>query len=580
MSKIRQLNESITAIERFGGVNLIDSSVKKVCEAARCVNFELKEDGSLSLRPGSNTIADLIPDGFDGSKTVKALWSGRVAGKETMLAAAGGALWELREASGKFIKRRLRDIDTEERVCVFGFSDKAYILSKNSYLEFNGVRAAEIKGYTPLLFSNLGADGNGAEREERNMLCSSVKVRYNVNEGEKIFKLPSANISSVSRVWDLIADRAITDFSFSPQSRHVQINVELSLGENALEICFSEKNSRRDLVLSMESAEIFSDGARPVLFLCSSKSSRILFSSCDESFRPRADYFPVHGYADIGEENLPVSGMIRHGSSLLIFKKGSCWKLNAERLVLPDGRPTAAYYIHSVNRSFGNAAPFELVLVENRVRSLDASAVLEWLSVPGSREDEYEQRQVSAKIGKLLSGLNLEEAKSYYDREKRQYYLMLPDGRLLVQNVKSGDFFCYEGLNPVCFARVGSELFFGSRDGKIRILSSELSKDDEEAINAEYESLGFGGECSFLRKNLNAVWLSAEADSDAVLDFSISGDGGKRLEKKISFRGGSGARRQKLRLRGYLNMAFKLKTDSKLKIRALSFREEGFRLSR
>ena len=65
---------------------------------------------------------------------------------------------------------------------------------------------------------------------------------------------------------------------------------------------------------------------------------------------------------------------------------------------------------------------------------------------------------------KLLAG-EFEEVKSCYDREKRQYYLMLPDGRLIVQNIKSGDFF-NEGLGG-CFLRQGARLLFGSRDGKL-----------------------------------------------------------------------------------------------------------------
>jgi len=56
------------------------------------------------------------------------------------------------------------------------------------------------------------------------------------------------------------------------------------------------------------------------------------------------------------------------------------------------------------------------------------------------------------------------------------------------------------------------------------------------------------------------------------------GDGGKLSEKEISFTDENtelGARRQKFRLRGYLSMGFKLKTQSKLKIKALYFRTEG-----
>lgn len=583
MAKIRQGRESIAGIERFGGLNLINSTAQKGCEAARAVNFELTEDGGLNLRPGSRTLISLIPEGFEGDRAVKALWSGRVSGRETVLSAAGGALWELRETSTGWQKGKLRDIDTEERVCIFGFSGKAYILSKNSYLEFTGSRIFEVPGYTPLLYSNLSAEGEGAEREERNMLSNLVRARYNINEGETLFKLPSKNVLSVAYVKDLIKGKTILNYSFSPQNSSVQISEELSLGENALEVCFSEEGSQRELVLSMEDAELFSDGARTVVFLCSSKSNRLIFSSCDENLKARADYFPTHGYADIGEENLPVTGIIRQQSSLLIFKKGSCWELGAERLNLPDGRPLAAYYIRSVNRSFGNAAPFELSLVENHVRSLDASSVLEWLPVPGSREAEHEQRQVSAKIGKLLSGVNLEETKSFYDREKRQYYLMLPDGKLVLQNIQSGDFFCYEGLSVSCFLRLGARLLFGSLDGKLCLLSDELSKDDESPICAEYESLKLSEDYPFLRKNLNAVWLSAEAGSGSELDFTVLGDGGKLSEKKISFTGESseyGARRQKLRIRGYLKMGFKLKTQSKLKIKALYFRTEGLRLSR
>lgn len=583
MAKIRRESVRVFGIERFGGLNLKDSYSGTGCEASRAVNFELKEDGSLGLRPGSRTLVELIPEGFEGDRAVKALWAGRVAGNETLLAAAGGCLWELREQGSLWQKRKLAEIDTGGRVCIFGFSGNAYILSAGSYLEFNGSRIGEVGGYAPLIYSNMSAAGEGAEREERNMLTSSVRVRFNVNEGETLFRLPSSEALSALYVKDLVKKKSIFAYSFSPESGYVQINEEISAGENALEICFSEAGSERETVLSMEQAEIFGDGSRPAVFLCGSRSNKIIFSACDGELRPRADYFPLHGYAEIGEENVPVTGIIRQQSSLLIFKKGSIWELAADRLSLPDGRPLAAYYIRPINRSFGSAAPGALSLVENHVRTIDAASVLEWLPIRGSGSGEREQRGVSSKIAELLRSENSEDAVSYYDREERRYYLILSDGRLLVQNILSGDFFCYEGLGANLFLRCRSGLLFGSQEGKLCILSPALDTDDGRAIRAEYKSLELRPDYPFIRKNLMTAWISAAAPAGSSLTLLLYGNCGKTAEAEISPGGENedGAPiRRKIRARGFSSLSVGIKTQSKLKINALYLRTEGSRLSR
>lgn len=74
----------------------------------------------------------------------------------------------------------------------------------------------------------------------------------------------------------------------------------------------------------------------------------------------------------------PITGLLRHGSSLLAFKPDGTWSITYSPLTLPDGTVTAGFYLRPLHRSLGNYAMGQAVLVENCPRTVTPGALYDW----------------------------------------------------------------------------------------------------------------------------------------------------------------------------------------------------------
>ena len=78
-----------------------------------------------------------------GDAPIQGLWSGRVGADEYLIAACDGRLWALSETDGVWTKINLGTIDTTNKVHVFGFNEKAYILNGVAYMSWDAVTHTE-----------------------------------------------------------------------------------------------------------------------------------------------------------------------------------------------------------------------------------------------------------------------------------------------------------------------------------------------------------------------------------------------------------------------------------------------------
>ena len=86
---------------------------------------------------------------------------------------------------------------------------------------------------------------------------------------------------------------------------------------------------------------------------------------------PSAEYFPDLYEAAIGDENTPITALIRHHSRLLAFKPSSAWSVDYNITTTASGAVTTAFYVIPVNRQFGNEAPGQVQLLENNPLTLE-----------------------------------------------------------------------------------------------------------------------------------------------------------------------------------------------------------------
>ncbi len=83
----------------------------------------------------------LIPNTADSP--VRGIWSGRVANEEVICAACNGRLWVLSETDGAWSKTSVGFVDTTNRVHMFGFSTKLYIMNGTDYMAWDGTKHFE-----------------------------------------------------------------------------------------------------------------------------------------------------------------------------------------------------------------------------------------------------------------------------------------------------------------------------------------------------------------------------------------------------------------------------------------------------
>ena len=130
---------------------------------------------------------------------VKGLWSGLVGDREYMLAACDERLWIVHDGTD-FTKIEVGHIDTTERVFMFGYNKKLYIMNGKEYKEWDGAAIKDVEGYRPLVTVAVVPSGGGASLEQINKLSPARRCWISPDGKATTFTLPEKDIVSVDYV--------------------------------------------------------------------------------------------------------------------------------------------------------------------------------------------------------------------------------------------------------------------------------------------------------------------------------------------------------------------------------------------
>lgn len=186
-----------------------------------------------------------------------------------------------------------------------------------------------------------------------------------------------------------------------------------------------------------------------------------------------------------------------------------------------------AYTVTPINRALGNVAPGQAVLVENRPRTLDARSVIEWKPTSSSGNINSDQRnaeRVSQRVDATIRTFDLEDAKCFYDRVDREYYVIGADGTALVENCDADAWYVYTGFDATCLISYRDELYFGTADGNLRHFSEDWLTDEGTAINAVWESGAMDFGADFKRKYSAMLWLGIKPEDSGYLAVTAKTD--------------------------------------------------------
>ena len=508
-------------------------SCQETCESACQTSCQLGCQASCELSAQSSNyfvwnFCKVTAAANTTDTVVRGLWSGFVAGQEVLCAACNGYLWQLSLGEdGTWSKTACGTIDTDEDVFMFGFSDSLYLLNGSQYRVWNGTALTDVGGYRPLVAVSVPPEGGGTALEQVNKLTGARRVRVSPDGMATVFHLPEQNLASVDYVQYVSSGADITSYDVDLTAGTVTIAPAPAEGTNSVEIGYSVADDTADEIQAMRYAELYNGSQDTRVFVYGDGTNRCFYSGLDYDGLPRADYFPDLNVAHVGDENTAITAMIRHYDRLLCFKLDSAWAIGYSQVTLADGTVTAGFYVSPINRSVGNCAPGQAVLVENRPRTLDGRSVVEWKSTSSSGNingDERNAERVSQRVDETIRTFDLETAKTFYDKYAHEYYVIGADGTALVHGIDADAWYVYTNFAARCLINYKDELYFGTADGYLRHFSTQYFSDEGEAIDAYWESGSMPFAADFQRKYSAMLWVGIRPDDNGYLEVSAKTD--------------------------------------------------------
>lgn len=452
---------------------------------------------------------------------VRGLWSGFVAGEEVLCAACNGYLWQLQlEDDGTWSKTACGTINTDDDVFMFGFSGNLYLLNGTQYRVWNGTALTDVGGYRPMVAISVPPAGGGTTLEQVNKMTGARRVRVSPDGKTGLFHLPERNLSSIDYVQYVTTGADIDGYDVNLTEGTVTITPAPAEGTNSIEIGYSVADDTKDEILAMRYAELYNGSQDTRVFVYGDGTNRCFYTGIDYDGLPRADYFPDLNVAHVGDENTAITAMIRHYDRLLCFKLDSAWAIGYSSITLADGTVTAGFYVSPINRSVGNCAPGQAVLVENRPRTLDGRSVVQWKSTSSSGNingDERNAERVSQRVDETIRTFELETAKTFYDKYAHEYYVIGADGTALVNGIDADAWYVYTNFAAKCLINYKDELYFGTEDGYLRHFSTAYFSDEGEPIDAYWESGSMPFAADFQRKYSAMLWVGIRPDDNGYL---------------------------------------------------------------
>lgn len=542
MARVGQLTSKTYRIDSWRGLNEApDGDTRlKMGEASVCENWRVTRDGNMRRRPGTQTIAAL-----PGGEPVRGMWSGTVQENKVFVAASGGHLWKLSDTSGAWEAEDIGAVNTTGRVSFFPWGENLYVLDGEKYRVWDGQSLSEVEGYRPIVTVAVPPAGGGTTLEQVNKLNAKRRAWFSPDGTAVSFQLPEGNLASV----DWVAVRGGDVFETSSYSAdlvngRVTFSDPPAQGVNSIEIAWTASADYRKQVEAMRYSELYNGSNDNRVFLYGDGSNKVIYSGiAQEDGLPRADYFPDMNEIAVGEENTPVTGLLRHYSRLLVFKTESTWVISYGTMTLADGSVAASFWCTPVNRSLGNEAMGQVQLVLNSARSLCAGALYEWKNnssyTSNLTVDERQAKRLSDRVARTMSLMQLSECVCWDDNYAQEYYICAGN-TTLVHNYVADAWYVYTGRNVGAFARMGDALYIGCDGGLICEVADRFNDDDGAQIRARMETgaMAFGAEN--IRKYFAEIWVTSKPMEDQSFTIAAKTDTGVQHQVELTPRGSAG----------------------------------------
>ncbi len=493
----------------------------KTGELSKMRNFRITRDQHLQIRPGQKTVLRLQdawnalsekPAGIASPRFCGA-WSGTVGGAERLLCAFGGVVFDVSLSAGT-----MKEIGrcTEDETFFFGFGGKVYLLNGHEYLSWDGKDASKfqtVEGYIPTVQTATTPAGGGVLLENVNRLTGKRKVKYSPDGTATDYHLPDKEVDEVISMegtdikWTLDKAKGTVKFSSAPPK-----------GVNTLSIIYRKGDGERAQVTRMRFAELFNGATDTRVFLYGDGTNKTLYSGMDlDKSTASAEYFPDLYEAAIGDENTPITAMIRHYSRLMVYKTDSAWSMDYNVMTTVGGGVTSAFYVIPVNRQLGNEAPGQVRLLENNPLTLDEASVWQWKATTSSgtiSSDNRNASRVSDRVRDTMGTFDLSKTVTFNRKTENEFWFLY-GGRAAILNYATDTWYLYDNVPFRHMEELDGEPYGFTGDGRIVHLSRRYRNDDGAEISAYAATGSMDFDRDWLLKYSPMLFVSLQPESGA-----------------------------------------------------------------
>ena len=507
------------------------------------------------------------------------LWTGYVGGQEQFVAVYDGyllALWN--PAQDEFYVKPKTvglvaywaqgDDKIPTQVSFLPFDNKLYILTDKEYFVWDGSHdtgtgttpdyshCQRVAGYVPLIATSLAPDANSAPGsyellEAVNRLTGVRRVWLSPDGTGTVFHLPENNIASVQYVNDLSTDPPTelaynTDYTYDLTAGTITFLSVPAEGVNSYEVQYykygvsADESSTymhyRNQVVNNAYSELYSGKTDTVIFLYGDGSNKCIYSGMDYDGKPRADYFPDLNDIAIGDENTPITQLIRHSSALLAFKKDSAWAIQQDLITLADGSQTFGYYVSPVNKAVGHEAPGQAQLVDNDPITLFNRNIYRWKNSSyyssNLARDERQARVISERVQELCRGFDMAAAVMWDDNDHQELYISNRSDLSIVWNYARDAWYEYD-IGPDCFINFRGDLYVCAGSRSLYLFDEDAESDEGVPIHAEWVSGAMDFGVGYGRKYSSMLWVGLKPETGTSVDVTVRTDRKNTFKDKI-----------------------------------------------
>lgn len=492
-------------------------------------NFRITQDKHLQIRPGQKTVLRLREtwdawaadrENVSTDPRFWGAWEGLVGdGTHHVIAAFGGALMDVDLSGGG---TKVIGTCTEDETTFFGFGGKVYLLNGHEYMSWDGGAGtgfAEVEGYVPTVQTACNPSGLGTPLENVNRLNGLRKVKFSPDGKSTVFYLPEREVDEIRSVegtdiaWTLDGAKGTVAFASAPTA-----------GVNTVAVIYRKGNGEREQVTKMRYAEFYNGATDTRVFLYGDGTSKTIYSGADlNKGKASAEYFPDLYEAAVGDENTPITAMIRHYSRLLVFKPASAWSLDYNVMTTAAGAVTSAFYVTPVNRQFGNEAPGQVKLLENNPLTLDGKSVYQWKATSSSGNitgDNRNASRISDRVRDVIGSFSSRETVTFNHKAENEFWFLC-GGRAAILNYANDTWYLYDNMPFRYLCEAEGQVYGFAEDGRVVHISRQYHSDDGAEIDAYAATGSMDFDRDWLLKYSPMIFVAIQPESGARITVTV-----------------------------------------------------------